>query len=133
MAGLDLDLGAALPAEGERCGRFRHRQTTDPDLGQIGRRGPSQRAGNHVQGGQGTGQISPVQSLDLHLPRSNDRSHLGLSLHPVLLLEIVPEQQQQQCPAYSISNGTNGPTDGLQHDGRPHSPMKTIDFFFLYS
>jgi len=50
----------------------------DQDLGQIRRRGSPQRTGNHVQGGQGAGQRSPLQSLDLHLPRNNDRSHPSL-------------------------------------------------------
>jgi len=81
------------------------------DLGQIRRRGSPQRTGNHVQGGQGAGQRSPIQSLDLHLPRSNDRSHPSLPLHPVLLLEIVPEQHQR--PACSIPDGTSGSANGL--------------------
>jgi hypothetical protein len=101
----------------------------DQDLGQIRRRGSPQRTGNHVQGGQGAGQRSPLQSLDLHLPRSNDRSHTSLPLHPVLLLETVPEQHQR--PACSIPDGTSGSANGLQHDSRPHSPLKTIVFIFV--
>jgi len=61
--------------------------------------------------------------LDLHLTRSDDWSHPGLPLPSVLLLETVPEQQRSTG---SISDGPSGSTDidGLQHDGRPHSPLK---------
>ncbi len=126
MAGLDLDLGAALPAEGERGGRFSHRPAPDTNLGKIRRRGPPQRIGHHDQGGQRAGQRSSFQPLDFHLTRSDDWSHPGLPISSVLLLETVPEQQPQQRSTGSISDGPSSSIDidGLQHDGRPHSPLK---------
>ncbi len=56
-----------------------------------------------------------------------------LPISSVLLLETVPEQQPQQRSTGSISDGPSSSIDidGLQHDGRPHSPLKLFWLSFL--
>ncbi len=123
MARLDLDTGSALSAVGERSGHHSHHQAMDQDLRQIQCRGLTSRAGDHDQGSQGAGQGGSIQPLALHLPRRNDQSDPGLSLHPVLLLETLPEQHH--CFTTSVSDGPTGSTHSVQHDGRPHLSLKT--------